>query len=94
VAPERSIQIGMRGSLFSSADITQSLDLGYEVGTTDEIFIGGFPALAGRIRNRLGDHPAFLTFDMDFVDPAWALGSRRPRRVDLPRVRRCRCSEA
>ena len=78
VAPERSIQIGMRGSLFTPADITQSLDLGYEVVTTDEIFIGGFAALAERIRSRVGDHPAFLTFDMDFVDPASAPGVETP----------------
>ncbi|HXP73392.1 MAG TPA: agmatinase [Stellaceae bacterium] len=78
VTPERSIQIGMRGSLFTPADITQSLDLGYEVVTTDEIFAAGFPALADRIRRRVGDHPAFLTFDMDFVDPASAPGVETP----------------
>jgi agmatinase len=78
VAPERSIQIGMRGSLFTPADITQSLDLGYEVVTTDEIFAAGFRALADRIRRRVGDHPAFLTFDMDFVDPASAPGVETP----------------
>ena len=33
-----SIQIGLRGSLFQTTDISQSLDLGYDVVTTDEMF--------------------------------------------------------
>lgn len=78
VAPERSIQIGMRGSLFRASDITQSLDLGYEVITTDQIFADGIPALADRVRRRVGANPVFLTFDMDFVDPAAAPGVETP----------------
>ena len=38
VAPGRSIQVGMRGSLFSPGDVSQSRDLGYDVVTTDEMF--------------------------------------------------------
>ena len=78
VAPDRSIQIGMRGSLFRSTDITQSLDLGYEVVTTDDIYVMGIDALAERVRRRVGTHPVFLTFDMDFVDPASAPGVETP----------------
>lgn len=78
VDPARSIQIGMRGSLFRGSDITQSLDLGYDVVTTDEIFAIGFAALANRIAARTAGAPVFLTFDMDFVDPSAAPAVETP----------------
>ena len=78
VAPGRSIQIGMRGSLFSPEDVSQSVDLGYLVVTTDEALAMGPVELAALVRGRVGDAPAFLTFDMDFVDPASAPGVQTP----------------
>ena len=78
VAPEHSIQIGLRGSLFQPHDISQSLDLGYEVVTTDEMFAIGLPALADRIAARAAGRPAYLTFDMDFCDPSAAPGVQTP----------------
>jgi agmatinase len=78
VTPEHSIQIGMRGSLFRPDDVSQSLDLGYDVVTTDAMFALGFEALAQRIAARVAGRPAFLTFDMDFIDPAAAPGVQTP----------------
>jgi agmatinase len=78
VAPEHSIQIGLRGSLFSPTDVSQSIDLGYDVVTTDQVFELGPDALAARVRARTAGRPAFLTFDMDFVDPAAAPGVQTP----------------
>ncbi|QIB33569.1 agmatinase [Ancylobacter pratisalsi] len=78
IDPSHSIQIGMRGSLFSPDDVSQSLDLGYDVVTTDEMFAMGMPALAARIAARTAGRPAFLTFDLDFVDPAAAPGVQTP----------------
>lgn len=78
VDPARSIQIGMRGSLFHPDDVSQSVDLGYDVVTTDEIFAEGMVALAERVRRRVEDNPVYLTFDMDFVDPGSAPGVETP----------------
>jgi agmatinase len=73
-----SMQIGMRGSLFSPADIQQSLDLGYEVVTTGQMFAEGLDALARRILAQFDGRKVFLSFDMDFVDPAFAPGVQTP----------------
>ncbi|WGD29839.1 agmatinase [Ancylobacter sp. WKF20] len=78
VDPSRSIQIGMRGSLFKADDVSQSVELGYEVVTTDEMFAMGIPALAARIAERTAGAPAYLTFDLDFVDPAFAPAVQTP----------------
>lgn len=73
-----SIQIGLRGSLFSPTDVSQSIDLGYDVLTTDEVSALGAEALAERVRKRTAGRPVFLTFDMDFVDPSAAPGVQTP----------------
>jgi agmatinase len=73
-----SMQVGMRGSLFSPADIQQSLDLGYEVVTTDEMLDQGIDVLARRILGKLEGRKVFLSFDLDVVDPAFAPGVQTP----------------
>ncbi|MDQ0474585.1 agmatinase [Labrys wisconsinensis] len=78
VSPAHSIQVGLRGSLFTPTDISQSIELGYDVVTTDEMFAMGLPALATRIAARVAGRPAFVTFDLDFVDPAAAPGVQTP----------------
>lgn len=78
VTPAHSIQIGMRGSLFQVTDISQSLALGYDVLTCDQIFDIGVQAVADRIAARTAGRPCFITFDMDFVDPGSAPGVQTP----------------
>lgn len=78
VDPAHSIQVGLRGSLFRTSDITQSLDLGYEVFTTDQMFALGLKEMAQRIAERTAGRPTFITFDMDFVDPSAAPGVQTP----------------
>ena len=78
VTPAHSIQIGMRGSLFQVTDISQSLALGYDVLTCDQMFEIGVQAVADRIAARTAGRPCFITFDMDFVDPGSAPGVQTP----------------
>jgi agmatinase len=73
-----SMQIGMRGSLFSNQDIQQSLDHGYEVVTTDQMLDAGVEALGRRILDKFHGRKVFLSFDLDVVDPAFAPGVQTP----------------
>src|SRR5262249_54971549 len=65
-------------SLFAPDDVSQSRDLGYDVVTTDEMFAMGMNALAVRVAARTAGRPAFISFDLDFVDPAAAPGVVTP----------------
>ncbi|MDM9649363.1 agmatinase [Rhizobium sp. S163] len=78
IDPAHSIQIGMRGSLFQKDDISQSIDLGYDVLTTDDALDLGHHGLAQRIADRVGGRPAFISFDMDFIDPSAAPAVQTP----------------
>ena len=78
VDPSHSIQIGLRGSLFTPTDISQSFELGYDVVTWDEWAAMGTQALIRRILDRVADSHVFVSFDLDVVDPAFAPGVQTP----------------
>ena len=75
---DNSIQVGLRGSIYSEDHLKIPKDLGFEVITADEIRKIGLVELVKRIKNRIGDTKVFFTFDIDFVDPAYAPGTGTP----------------
>src|SRR5919199_4681360 len=78
LAQERSIQVGMRGSLYAMGDLEASRELGFELTTTDEIRRIGIEDTIRRIRERVEDAKVYVSFDVDFVDPAFAPGTGTP----------------
>jgi agmatinase len=75
----RSIEIGLRGSLYGAEDWTGlKTELGLDYLTTEDVFAIGPEAVAKRIRERVGTGPAFISFDIDVVDPAYAPGTGTP----------------
>ena len=53
-------------------------ELGMELIPAHKVREMGFDALIKEILDRVGDTPCFLTFDIDFVDPAYAPGTGTP----------------
>lgn len=78
IDPEHSIQIGMRGSLYDPNDFKNAAELGFKVIPGDELHGMTAVELGKEIKERVGDNKAFLTFDIDFVDPAYAPGTGTP----------------
>jgi agmatinase len=76
--PVRSVQAGMRGSLTAKDDATLPAKLGFDALPYEELATLGPAAFADRVRSRVGDAPCFLSFDVDFVDPAFAPGTGTP----------------
>jgi agmatinase len=76
--PGHSIQVGMRGSLYSPQDLQDARDLGFTVVTMDEVHVQGLDNVATTIRECVRGKPVFLSFDIDFVDPAFAPGTGTP----------------
>ena len=69
-----SIQVGIRG-LFNTSARKVSEDLGFKVIMAEEMREMGLDEVARQINERVGTARAFLTFDIDFVDPAFAPGT-------------------
>jgi agmatinase len=78
VDPARSVQAGIRGSLTSKADASLPAELGFEALTYEQLAELGPADFGDRVRARVGDAPCFLSFDVDFVDPAFAPGTGTP----------------
>jgi agmatinase len=76
--PERSIQVGMRGSIYDMGDWDDARELGFDLVPTDAVRKLGIPEVIDRINERVGDARAYVSFDVDFVDPAFAPGTGTP----------------
>jgi agmatinase len=74
----RSSQIGLRGSLYDAGDLQTSYEAGFNVVTGPELHERGVASTIAEVRERVGDGPAYLSFDIDFVDPAFAPGTGTP----------------
>jgi agmatinase len=78
VDPARSVQAGMRGSLTAKSDAMLPSELGFDALPYEELAELGPEGFGKRVRARVGDAPCFLSFDVDFVDPAFAPGTGTP----------------
>ncbi len=78
IDPARSLQAGMRGTLYGAEDEAEPERLGLRCLPWRELRALGPDAFGELARRVTGEQPAFLTFDIDFVDPAFAPGTGTP----------------
>ena len=78
VDPSRSLMAGMRGPLYSADDLRDARKLGFELITWQELREMTPSEYGARARDRAGDGPVLLSFDIDFVDPAFAPATGTP----------------
>jgi agmatinase len=74
----RSVQAGLRGSLAAPEDADLPREFGIDAIPYEELAALGPGGFSQRVRDRVGDGPCFLSFDIDFVDPAFAPGTGTP----------------
>ncbi len=77
VDPKRMIQIGIRSPV-QDAVLQWTLDRGVTVVTAQDVHQRGVADVARQIRAVVGAAPAYLTFDIDALDPAFAPGTGTP----------------
>jgi guanidinopropionase len=78
VDPKRTIQIGIRGTYFATNEHQWCMDQGIQQVGIDELRDKGCDALVQRIHQTVGAGPAYLTFDIDCLDPSFAPGTGVP----------------
>jgi len=76
--PARTLQAGIRGSLYGEDDEAIPSQLGVETIPWIELSRMSSAELAQRAARRLGSGPAFLSLDVDFVDCAFCPGTGTP----------------
>ncbi len=70
VDPRRSVQVGIRTTYTDASD--------FVVCDANRVHGEGIDATVALIRETVGDNPAYVTFDIDCLDPAFAPGTGTP----------------
>ena len=78
IDPKKYVMIGIRGSLYDPNDMKWARQQGVTIITIDEYYEMGFTEAMKIVKNTLGDTQAYLTFDIDGIDPTFAPGTGTP----------------
>jgi agmatinase len=73
-----SVQAGMRGSVYAASDLGTARELGFTVIESEDLRSIGSERYGALVREKVGERPVFLSFDIDFLDPAFAPGTGTP----------------
>jgi agmatinase len=73
-----SVQAGMRGSLYGAGDLDAARELGFSVLAAEELRELGPHAYGGLVLEKTAGRSVFLSFDVDFLDPAFAPATGTP----------------
>jgi agmatinase len=77
IEPHHMIQIGIRSPLHREI-FDWTIGKGVTIVTAEDVHETGPQAVAQRVREVIGVAPAYLTFDVDALDPAFAPGTGTP----------------
>jgi agmatinase len=73
-----SMHVGIRGPLYSSTDLSDDAELGFQVLHSREMDDLGARGVIERIHQRVQDRPVYVSVDIDVLDPAFAPGTGTP----------------
>ena len=75
---DQTVHVGLRGPLYSGADLEEDAGMGFAQVTTDDVARLGAAAIADQLLARVGDAPVYVSVDIDVLDPAHAPGTGTP----------------
>ncbi len=78
IDPGRTVQIGIRGAQNKTEGWDYSLDSGMRIIFMDEFTKIGVAAVIDEVHRVIGDGRAYISFDIDVLDPAFAPGTGTP----------------
>lgn len=76
--PKRTVQIGIRASMYARDDNAFSHDSGMRVIEMQEVERIGMDAVLAEARRVVGNGPTYISFDVDGLDPVFAPGTGTP----------------
>ena len=78
IDPNRTVQVGIRGTNYDSEDRDFAKSEGIRIITIEEFFERGIPDVISEVKSIVGDEKTYLSYDIDFIDPAFAPGTGTP----------------
>lgn len=76
--PKRTIQIGLRGSMYDLDDFDYGAKMGVRQIRIEEAIEMGPKAVMAEARAIVGDAETYVSFDIDMLDPVYAPGTGTP----------------
>ncbi len=78
IDPKRTVQVGIRGTNYDSEDRDFAKKEGIRIITIEDFFERGIPDVISEVKSIVGDEKTYLSYDIDFIDPAFAPGTGTP----------------
>ncbi len=78
VDPARCVMAGMRGTSYNTSDFDYGHEKGVRILPIEECMERGWSSVMQVAREVVGDGPTYVSFDIDFIDPAFAPGTGTP----------------
>ncbi len=72
------MHVGIRGPLYGEADLADDRRFGFRTIRTSDVDDLGIPGTIDAVLDRVGDHPVYLSVDIDVLDPSFAPGTGTP----------------
>ena len=76
--PKRVVQIGIRGTQYDTEDLDFAKSVGIRVIQIEEFFDRGIKDVMAEAREIVGEKETYVSYDIDFIDPAFAPGTGTP----------------
>lgn len=76
--PKRTVQIGLRGSMYDLDDFAFGEKAGVRLIRIEEAMEKGPAQIMAEARAVVGDDPTYVSFDIDMLDPVYAPGTGTP----------------
>ena len=78
IDPKRTVQVGIRGTNYDNEDRDFAKNEGIRIITIEEFFERGILDVISEVKSIVGDEKTYLSYDIDFIDPAFAPGTGTP----------------
>ncbi|TFD07644.1 agmatinase [Cryobacterium sp. TMT1-66-1] len=78
IRKDRSVHVGVRGSLYDEKDLIDDKELGFTIVSCRDFDRIGVDGILERVLERVGDTPLYVSVDIDVLDPAHAPGTGTP----------------
>lgn len=78
IDPAHTVMIGVRGTTYNTSDFDFGHEHGIRIIPIEDCFDRGFADVMAEAVDLVGHAPAYVSFDIDFIDPAYAPGTGTP----------------
>ncbi|MEM1004152.1 MAG: agmatinase [Pseudomonadota bacterium] len=83
IVPDKTFQIGIRGSGYAASDFTEAQDWGFKQFPAWQLWQQNLTQTGRQINEEIGAHPVYISYDIDSLDPSFAPGTGTPEIAGL-----------